>query len=124
MSAAGFIVGLMQIWGGLGLIVAIAFLAFGISRIDEDARGAIAFRPLLLPGLILLWPVVLWRWWILATGRDQWEKRHDPPRRAHGLVWAVLLVVIPVTLISALALRQSWPADAEAIQLNSEAEGS
>ena len=24
--------------------------------------GAYAFRPLLLPGLALLWPLVLWRW--------------------------------------------------------------
>ncbi len=53
-------------WGGIGLAVALVFLVFGIDRVDEAARGAYAVRPLLLPGLILLWPVVLWRWAVLA----------------------------------------------------------
>lgn len=46
----------------LGVVVALVFLAVGIERVDPAARGAYAFRPLLLPGLILLWPLVLWRW--------------------------------------------------------------
>lgn len=53
-------------WGGAGLVVALAFLLFGIDRVDEAAHGAYAVRPLLLPGLILLWPLVLWRWAVLA----------------------------------------------------------
>jgi len=34
-----------------GLAVGIAFLLFGLMRMDPAARGAFAFRPLLLPGL-------------------------------------------------------------------------
>lgn len=49
-------------YAALGAVVALAFLTVGIERIDPAARGAYAFRPLLLPGLILLWPLVLWRW--------------------------------------------------------------
>lgn len=50
----------------LGLAVALGFLLLGLERVDPAARGAFAFRPLLLPGLVLLWPLVLWRWRVLA----------------------------------------------------------
>lgn len=53
-------------YGGIGLAVGLAFLLFGIDRVDPAARGAYAVRPLLLPGLALLWPLVLWRWRALA----------------------------------------------------------
>jgi hypothetical protein len=45
-----------------GLVIALSFVLWGIDRVDPAAAGAYAFRPFLLPGLILLWPVVLWRW--------------------------------------------------------------
>lgn len=56
------------LYGGLGLAVAAAFLLLGLDRVDPAARGAYAFRPLLVPGLVLLWPLVLWRWHVLARG--------------------------------------------------------
>jgi hypothetical protein len=61
-------------YAALGAVVALAFLTVGIERVDPAARGAYAFRPLLLPGVILLWPLVLWRWWrlerdLLPAGR-------------------------------------------------------
>ena len=49
-------------YAALGAAVALAFLTVGIERVDPAARGAHAFRPLLLSGLVLLWPLVLWRW--------------------------------------------------------------
>lgn len=49
----------------VGLVPAFAFLLWGIDRVDPSAHGAFAFRPLLLPGLVLLWPVVLLRWAVL-----------------------------------------------------------
>jgi hypothetical protein len=45
-----------------GGAVAVAFLTFGLDRIDPSARGGYAFRPLLVPGLMLLWPLVLEKW--------------------------------------------------------------
>ena len=51
---------LTYIW--CGGAVAVAFLAFGLDRIDPSARGGYAFRPLLVPGLMLLWPLVLATW--------------------------------------------------------------
>ena len=56
-------------YGLAGLVVAAAFLFRGLDRIDPAARGAYAFRPLLVPGLVLLWPLVLWRWRVLARER-------------------------------------------------------
>lgn len=54
-----------------GVFVAIVFLVFGIERVEPGAQGSYAFRTLLLPGLITLWPLVLWRW--VAVERE----RHD-----------------------------------------------
>ena len=56
-------------YAALGVAVALAFLTVGIERVDPAARGAHAFRPLLLPGLVLLWPLVLWRWRRLERDR-------------------------------------------------------
>ncbi len=53
-------------YASTGALVSILFLVFGIDRIDPAARGAYAFRPLLVPGLVLLWPLVLWRWLALT----------------------------------------------------------
>jgi len=49
-------------YAAVGVISGVAFLLFRLSPMDPSARGAYAFRPLLLPGLALLWPLVLWRW--------------------------------------------------------------
>ena len=58
----------MAVWIGLGLAVAVAFLTIGIDRVDPAARGAYAVRPLLVPGIVLLWPMVILRWRSLVTG--------------------------------------------------------
>jgi hypothetical protein len=44
----------------LGLVVALGFTVL-VGQIDKAARGALWFRPLLLPGALLLWPLVLVR---------------------------------------------------------------
>jgi hypothetical protein len=61
MAAA--IVQFVTIYGAVGIVVGIAFLLLGLDRIDPAAHGAYAFRPLLLPGCVLLWPLVAVRWW-------------------------------------------------------------
>ncbi len=62
MIVAQLIVVFGQAWLATGAVVGMAFLLFGIERLDPAARGAYGFRPLLLPGLALLWPYVLLRW--------------------------------------------------------------
>ncbi|MEM7074446.1 MAG: hypothetical protein AAGA28_05165 [Pseudomonadota bacterium] len=111
MTGADLIINTVTVWGLIGVAVAAVFLTVGMGRIDEDARGAVGFRPLLVPGIMVLWPLVLWRWYVLATGTDNWQRRHDPPRRGHAIVAAVLACVLALTLVLSVALRQSWPSD-------------
>lgn len=51
-----------QIYGYVGFGVAMAFLIIGLDRIDDGAHRSYAFRPLLIPGIVLLWPIVLIGW--------------------------------------------------------------
>lgn len=59
---AELIIWTAKLYLALGVAVAVVFLVFGIGRLDPIARGAYVFRPLLIPGLALLWPLVLRRW--------------------------------------------------------------
>jgi len=61
----------LWVYGGIGGLVGLAFLLIGIDRVDEAARGAYLVRPQLLPGLVLLWPVVLLRWIALERARSR-----------------------------------------------------
>ena len=96
--------------------MALLFLLIGIDRIDEDARGTFVFRPLLVPAILLLWPLVLYRWALLETGRDTWRARYRPERRVHGAIWAVLSILLPLSVLGGLSLRQA-PSAAEPILL-------
>lgn len=50
-------------WLGVGALVAVPFLLFGVGRVVDGAAGSsLAFRLIVLPGAVLLWPVVLRRW--------------------------------------------------------------
>ncbi len=62
VTLAEVLLALAAAYAAAGLAVGIAFLLFGLSRSDPAAQGAYAFRPLLLPGLALFWPLVLRRW--------------------------------------------------------------
>ncbi len=53
----------LGVWFGLGGVIALIFLSFGVSRIDEAAKGAsFLFRSMIFLGCTILWPVVLFRW--------------------------------------------------------------
>ena len=100
-----------QVYGGIGGLVAAWFLLWRIERIDPMARGAYAFRPLLIPGLVLLWPLVLWRGLVSpGEGREF--------TAAHGRIWVVLAVVLPLVMVGALALRQNGPTEAPPVRLS------
>lgn len=62
VEAARSVLAVAWAYGLTGLLVGLAFLLFGLERVTPAARGAYAFRPLLVPGLVLLWPLVVWRW--------------------------------------------------------------
>ncbi len=118
MNTAEALVGFVRIWFMIGGVVAAFFLVIGIDRIDEDARGAYVFRPLIVPGILLIWPLVLWRWWVLETGRDNPDARFHPVRSAHGVAAFSMAIIITVTVIIGLSNRQEWPADFEPVRLS------
>lgn len=60
----------LEIYGWIGAATAVVFLLVGIDRIDPSARGSYAFRPILVPGIIVVWPLVLYRWVILERNGD------------------------------------------------------
>lgn len=111
MNEAELILFIVKLWGGTGVLVAVPFLIFGMDRIDEDARTAYVFRPLLVPGILLIWPLVLWRWYVLANGGGAWAKRYRPRRENH--VWFALAMPVAIVIIigAGLSARQVWPTD-------------
>ena len=117
MNQAELILLIVKIWGSIGAVVALVFLTFGMDKLDEDARGAYVFRPLLVPGVLLIWPMVLWRWYILAGGKDVWSRRYRPRRATHQWVALITPVAIVLIIVTGLSLRQTWPADIAPVQL-------
>ncbi|WP_299283071.1 hypothetical protein [uncultured Tateyamaria sp.] len=118
MDVAQALVMGMQTWGIIGALVALLFITIGIDRIDEDARGAYIFRPLLIPGVLLIWPIVLWRWWQIETERAAWADRYRPVRKGYGLAVIAMSIGIVVIVITGLSVRQTWPEDITPVQLS------
>ncbi|MEP4196232.1 MAG: hypothetical protein ABJL99_11435 [Aliishimia sp.] len=109
MNEAEAVLMFVRIWAMVGAVVAAVFLTIGMDRIDEDAQDAYVFRPLLIPGILVIWPLVLWRWYRLETDSDAWQRRYEPPRKAHFVVGWVLPIGICIIILIGLSLRQTWP---------------
>ncbi|WP_199252753.1 hypothetical protein [Chachezhania sediminis] len=104
---AAFIVAAAALWAKIGLGVAVLFVTVGAPRVEPGARNAWTFRPMLIPAVVLIWPLVLWRWFVLETGRDRPHARHQPPLRAHAPIWIVLAIMIPAVFLTGTLLRQN-----------------
>lgn len=56
------LVWIVQGYLGLGVVLSVPFALFLLHRIDPAAReGTWGFRIIVIPGLILLWPLFFWR---------------------------------------------------------------
>ena len=85
MSVAEFLLLFVQFWGAAGAVVCVLFLFIGIDRVDPAAHDAYAFRPLLIPGILVIWPLVLWRWWSLEKlARDGCPAAPDQSKAGDG----------------------------------------
>lgn len=104
----------VYLWAGLA--TGVVFLIWGIDQIDENARGAWAFRPLILPGVLLIWPLVLLRWARLLRGWDE-ARRHLPPRRAQTWIGLGMALLLPAIIALALSIRQDGPFERRAVLL-------
>lgn len=118
MTLASGLLDAARVWGIIGLCVAGLFLTVGIDRIDEDARGAYAFRPLLLPAVVLIWPLVLWRWWQVERSGDLGQARFGRQGRNHPVAAHVMAVLVVAALLTGAAIRQTWPSDVAPVQLS------
>ncbi len=62
MAIAESFVLFLAVYFSVGAVIAIVFLTFGVSRIDDAAKGASPFfRPMIFPGCAVLWPFILLR---------------------------------------------------------------
>jgi hypothetical protein len=62
MIAAVFLI-LSSFYLACGLVFAVPFALFGVGKIDSHAaHGTWGFRLLIIPGTILLWPMLVHRW--------------------------------------------------------------
>lgn len=60
---AAWILGAFGVYFAAGVLFAVVFVATGLSRIDAAARGMPwSARVLILPGVSLLWPLMLVKW--------------------------------------------------------------
>jgi hypothetical protein len=72
LQTAAFLIDIGRYYLMAGGVVAALFLVIGVDRVEPSARGSYAFRPLLIPGICLIWPLVLYRWYVLEKyGEDR-----------------------------------------------------
>ncbi len=71
MVVAEIIILIAQIYCVIGFIVAVVFITVGLGRVERAARKAYLFRLQILPGLILLWPIVIVRWVVLERSGEK-----------------------------------------------------
>lgn len=94
-----------------GLVLAVAHLWSAMDRLDPSAKaGSWGFRLVTLPGMAILWPVLLRR--AFQAKRGAWSppapEAPVPPRqlrRIHGRAFQALAIVVPVLLAAALVWR-------------------
>ena len=47
----------------LGVLFVVPFLVKGLTKVDESAHaGTIGFKMIIIPGVIVFWPVLLRKW--------------------------------------------------------------
>lgn len=112
LIAAYIVVAVAVAYLATGIAVGLVFLLGPIEQREPGSRGSYAFRALLLPGMALLWPLVLHRW--RAPAGPQANLRH---RRWHGGAWLVAAVVLALVLVAALAQRGPAPPEPSSIRI-------
>ena len=56
-----FLLNALALYATIGVAAALAFVSFGVTRV-QPASVSLGARILLLPGAVALWPYVLLRW--------------------------------------------------------------
>ena len=102
----------------LGFLFAIAFIIKGVHAIDEGAHGSsIGFYIIIIPGVIVFWPVLLKKWIQIKGSRKAAEQAPKysfaikPLRKKHFQVWQILALLLPFIIIAAIVVRPEFPED-------------
>ncbi len=112
LTAAYIVIALTAAYLATGLMVGLIFVLGPIERREPGSRGSYAFRALLLPGMALLWPLVLKHW--QTAPPTTVNVRHD---RRHGGAWFVVALMLLLVLAAALAQRASVPREPGSIRI-------
>ena len=59
--AVAFLLNALALYAAVGIVTALAFVVFGVTRV-QPAPVSLGARILILPGAAVLWPYVLLRW--------------------------------------------------------------
>ena len=118
-----FLVESAMIYAVVGLLFAIAFAWRGAGVVDAVARHpTLGFRALVVPGAMLLWPLLAMRWWraVLANGdgalggprvpgdrTDLWSVPCERLRPRALAMWLVLAPILAALLVVAWAAHAS-----------------
>ena len=71
---------LLATYLGMGFLFASPFVLLGVKRMDPHAaHGSWGFRVLIIPGTMLLWPMLARRW---LKGFHEPPEENNPHRRA------------------------------------------
>jgi len=59
-----WLIRLLALYAGAGLLFALLFVTRGVDRLDRAAAGSTwGFRMVILPGVVALWPMLVRRWY-------------------------------------------------------------
>lgn len=80
---AVWVVVVLEVYLALGVVFAVAFVFFGVKRIDPAAAsGTWGFRVMIFPGSVALWPLLLRRWWLGSSPPEERTPHRHVARRA------------------------------------------
>ena len=79
MIAVAIILIIVAVYLAAGLLFAIPFVIKGVTQIDESAIGSKwGFRLIIIPGVIVFWPVLLMKWMRIPAASTNIENlKHD-----------------------------------------------
>ncbi len=74
------------LYGIIGVIFTIIFLIFGIEESDSAAKGTSPlFKSLLIPGIIIFWPLFAIRWIIGVRNPPQERNAHRIAAKTYNI---------------------------------------
>ena len=75
---AGMLVLALSVYAAAGFLFAVAFVSFGVQKIDPEAKGTkFGFHLLVIPGATAFWPLMLKRW---LSGAEEPPLERNPHR--------------------------------------------